>query len=308
MKKEGIVRLITRILLYQELAGYNIFRQVLSKGVKVRPNYLYMILTGMRSNGLLSARWIESSKGGPKRHLYSLSQKGKEQFRNMVNDSLTIMMDAYVQANLRARDVQDHANGLRTSLELSGVPYPRGADKFVIATPPFDPLICLPLGFRIISEIFPSTSLIVVKPQGINFYDERPNITFVDGQRHDMPLKDGFADYLMLEGFPKEATARSTIRECARVLKKDGHFILRFPIIMTEERRPKWTNFAEFAMNQYYEVFESDRGVSREEVKTLVSEYFDTHGEVERGVNVIIHATGKDESSIKKAELITVRR
>jgi hypothetical protein len=257
-----------------------------------------MILTEMRSKGHLSARWVESNKGGQKRHLYSLSENGREQFGTMVKDSLMIMMDAYVQKLLKAHDVQDHAKALRTSFELSGVPPPRGSDKFVIATPSFDPLICLPLGFRIISEMFPKCSLVVIKPKGINFYDDRPNITFLDGQRHDMPLKDEFADYLMLEGFPKEVPAKHTIRECARVLREGGHLILRFPVVMTEEKRPKWTNFGEFTMSQYYDVFESDRNVSRGQVGMLLSEYFESQVEIERGDNVVIRAIRKSKKSV----------
>ena len=295
MKKSGIANLITRIVLHRELSGYDIYREMLAKGVQIRPNYAYMILTEMRSKGLLSARWVESQRG-PRRHLYSLSEKGREEFRQMLRDSLTVMMDAYVQANLKARDGADHANSIKSSFDRYGVPHPGRGDRVVIATPPFDPLICLPLGFRVMSEIFPSSSIVVVKPPGVRFYDDRPNVTFLDGQRHDMPLKDGFADYLMLEGFPREASVKDTIRECARVLKENGHFILRVPKVMTEEQTPKFTNFAEFTMKQYYDVLEQDRKLSLENLRILLSEYFEKQKEAEiRGI-VIFYATCRKSS------------
>jgi ubiquinone/menaquinone biosynthesis C-methylase UbiE len=143
------------------------------------------------------------------------------------------------------------------------------------------------------SEMFPKSSIVVVNPPGLRFYDDRPNVTFVDGRRHDMPLKDGFADYLMLEGFPREASVRDTIRECARVIKDDGHFILRVPKVMTEEQIPRFTNFAEFTMKQYYDLLEQDRRVSLEGLRSLLSEYFERQKEAEiRGI-VVFYATCK---------------
>ncbi len=304
MKKHGITKLITRILLYRELPGYDVYREVLAKGVQVRPNYVYMILTEMRSKGLLAARWVESGNG-PRRHLYSLSEKGREDFRQMVKDSLMLMMDAYVQANLNARDGPDHANSIKRSFDAYGVPYPGRGERVVVATPPFDPLICLPLGFRVMSAMFPSSSIVVVKPPGLKFYDDRPNVTFVDGQRHDMPLKDGFADYLMLEGFPREASVKETIRECARVLKDNGHFILRVPKVMTEEQRPKFTNFAEFTMKQYYDILEQDRKISLENLRSLITEYFEKQEEADiRGI-VVFHATRKKSLTAARQAIST---
>ncbi len=291
-KKDEIAKLVTRVLLYGELSGYSVFKEVLEKGVEVRPNYLYMILGEMRSRGLLSARWVRLHKG-PRRHLYALSEKGRQEFQRMVKDSLVTMMDAYTEANLKARDVHDHANSIRTSFKVYGVPFPGGGDKVVIATPEFDPLICLPLGFRVMSEMFPSSSIVVVKPAGLKFYEDRRNVVYIDGQRHDMPLKDGFADYLMLEGIPREASVKDTVQESARVLKNNGHLLLRVPKVMTEEQKPRFTNFAEFAMKQYYDTLEESRPIDLEELRGLLSEHFETQRQVEiRGV-VVFYATRK---------------
>jgi DNA-binding PadR family transcriptional regulator len=315
MKKEGLVKLITRILLNRELCGYEVYREILAKGVQIRPNYLYMILTEMRSMGLLRARWVESKEeeeegeqrvGGPRRHLYSLDEKGREEFRRMVRESLTVMMDAYVHANLNARDWPDHASAIKSIYSSFGIPPPGKGDKVVFATPSFDPLVCLPLGFRLYSEIFPDSSIVVVKPPGLRFFDDRPNITYVDGQRYDMPLKDGYADYLILEGFPREVTEKKTLLECSRVLKDDsGYLTIRFPMISTEEHKPKWGNFAEFVMKQYYDTVEQDRKTSRERVNALISQYFARHMEAEiRGI-VVILASGKRGNAIARSREVT---
>lgn len=116
---------------------------------------------------------------------------------------------------------------------------------------------------------------------------------FLDGWRHDMPLKDGFADYLMLEGFPKEAPEEEVVSECLRVLKDDGHLIIRHPGVMTAERRPKFTTFGEFASRLFYDFSEQDRVVSTGRVKELLSSRCREIRDAENRGNVVIYASGR---------------
>src|SRR2546425_9063732 len=132
-----------------------------------------------------------------------------------------------------------------------------------------------------------------MKPPGVKFYDDRPNVTFVDGRRHDMPLKDGFADYLMLEGFPRAAPEAKTIAECARVLNDRGHRLIRVPGVMLEEHIPRFGNFAEFALKQYYDIAEQDRMVSITRVKSLLAACFGKLLESEVRGNLVMYAGEK---------------
>src|SRR5438132_314907 len=157
MNKEALKRLIIRILIDREISGYDAYKELVTKGIRLRSNYLYMILSEMRDKGLLKARWVENQRG-PRKHLYSLS--------------------------------------------------------------------------------------------------------------------DGFADYLMLEGFPRAAPEMKTILECARVLNDRGHLLIRVPSVMLEESRPRFGNFAEFALKQYYDISDQDRMVSLARVKSLLGESF----------------------------------
>ncbi len=292
MNKEGLKRLIIRILIDREISGYDAYKELLTKGVRVRSNYLYMILSEMRNNGLLKARWVENGKG-PRKHLYSLSGKGEEEFRQLVRESLNVIADAFVHANLNAQDLPDHVNVFQLSLARFGIPPPGDGNKFVYTAPSFDPLVCYPLGLRLLSEMFPTSSLFVVKPAGVKFYDDRPNVTFVDGRRHDMPLKDGFADYLMLEGFPRAAPETKTILECVRVLNDRGHLIIRVPSVMMEENKPRFGNFAEFALKQYYDNSEQDRMVSVVRIRSLLATFFGKLMEVEVRGNLVMYAGEK---------------
>ncbi len=292
MNKDSVKRLIIRLLIDREICGYDAYKELIAKGVRLRSNYLYMILCEMRNKGLLKARWVDDQKGRRK-HLYSLSENGQEEFRQQVRDSLNVMMDAFVHANLNTRDLSDHLFALKGAFAWSGIPPPGEGSKFVFTIPSFDPLSCYPLQLRVASEMYPTVSLFVVKPSGVKYYDDRPNVTFVDGQRHDMPLKDGFADYLMLEGFPKAVPETKTILECARVLNDRGHLIVRVPGVMVEENKPRFNNFAEFALKQYYDNAGQDRIVSITRVRSLLAGCFGKLMEAELRGTFVIYAGEK---------------
>ena len=292
MNKEALKRLIIRILIDREISGYDAYKELVTKGIRLRSNYMYMILSEMRNKGLLKARWVENQRG-PRKHLYSLSESGHEEFREQVRDSLGVIMDAFVHANLNAQDLPDHVKVFKGALAWFGIQPPGRGDKFVYTSPSFDPLVCYPLGIRLLSETYPATSLVVVKPPGVKFYDDRPNVTFVDGRRHDMPLRDGFADYLMLEGFPRAAPEMKTILECARVMNDRGHLLIRVPSVMLEESRPRFGNFAEFALKQYYDISDQDRMVSLARVKNLLGESFARVMEADVRGNLVLYAGEK---------------
>lgn len=64
------------MLLDSELSGYDLYKEMTRKGVRIHSNYLYMVLTSMHRRRLLKDRWVEGA-GRPRRHLYSLSREGK---------------------------------------------------------------------------------------------------------------------------------------------------------------------------------------------------------------------------------------
>ena len=287
-------KLIVRMLLDRELSGYDLHKEMTSKGVKIRSNYVYMVLASMHGRGLLKGRWLEGA-GGPRRHLYSLSREGKEEFMLLVQESVNLIMDAFVHANLGAQDLPDHSDSVRGMFERLGVPFPRCGARFIVSVPAFDPLMCYPIAFRVLGETFPDASVWVIKPPSVKIPSDGANLTFLDGWRHDMPVKDGFADYLMLEGFPKEASEEDEVSECLRVLKNDAHLIIRHPAVMTAERRPKFTTFGEFASRLFYDFSEQDRLISVERVKELLSSRCREIRDAENRGNVVIYGSGKIE-------------
>lgn len=292
MKKGALENVIVRMLLQRELSGYDIYKELAMKGVKMRSNYLYMILNAMHDRGMLRDHWVEGASG-PRRRLYSLSKKGEEEFRGLLKESVGLVMDAFVHANLNAEDLPDHSNAVKALFASLRIPPPSTGSKLVVIVPSFDPLLCYPIAFYVLGETFPDASVFVIKPPGVKLQVDRSNLTFLDGWRHDIPLKDGFADYLMLEGFPAEASEEDVLSECVRVLKDDGHLIIRHPGVMTDEKRPKFTTFGEFASRLFYDVTEQDRTISVQRVKQLLSRQYKKLNDAENRGSVVFYGSMK---------------
>ncbi|MDE1854037.1 MAG: PadR family transcriptional regulator [Thaumarchaeota archaeon] len=289
MEKGALRRLILRILANRELSGYEAWKELGAKGVKIRTNYLYMILAEMHRRELLKGRWVEGRRG-PRRHLYTPSRKGEEELRKLLAESIEFVAAAFAQANMTARNLPEHVSSVRASFTSMGVPTPGSGKRIVLTTPSLDPLICFPLSYQAFGEAFPAASVVVVKPPGTTFTVDAPNVTFLDGSRCNMPMKDGFADYLLLEGFPAGAPVEVTLAECYRVLKDRGYLIIRLPSVMTEEKKPNFSNLAEFAYRLYYDFTGQDAMVSVERIKQLLSKRSGSLTDlVDRG-NVVICA------------------
>jgi DNA-binding PadR family transcriptional regulator len=304
-------KLIIRLLRESEATGSELFRQLTSKGVRTWPNHVYSSLAKMEREGLLKSRWIGNPKRGlSRKHVYSLSGKGTREFRKIMKDSVGLLMSEFVRSNLDVRELSDHSVAIASIISLVGVPPPSRADaKVVLALPNPDPLICYPINFLALSDVVPNAAIYVVKPPGTQFnLDPRPNLVFVDGWRHEMPLRESFADYLSLDGFPDVVPEEETIRECARVLKDDGHLIVSVPGVMTEEKRPRHVSFQEFVLEQYYSFYGDDRMVSVARVRDLLTQYFKEVKDRELYGDTYFYAKGKSLKQATNLPIVATER
>jgi len=101
----------------------------------------------------------------------------------------------------------------------------------------------------------------------------------------------------MLEGFPKAASEAKTILEYAMVLKDTGHLLIRVPSVMMEENKPRFGNFAEFALKQFYDASDQDKVVSVARVRSALSECFGKIKESEFRGNLIMYAGERKSAS-----------
>lgn len=307
MNKLDLKRLILRLLIEREAYGYDIIQQLSVKGVKPARNYLYSILLEMERDGLIHGRWVGESPR--KKHVFSLTAAGRREFDAAVRRSLDFLMGAYNQNNIEEMPtvlapIIRFYSGLARTI---GIPTSRIRDmNVVMAVGSFDPLVCYPNAFVALSTLSPDGKVFVVKDPEMNFCETRPNMVVLDGWRNDLPLKDGMADLLTLQGFPSGVTEEKTIEECARVLRKDGHLVVEVMKVMIKEKTAPFLRFVEFVAKEYYSHNGKDRVVSLARVKGALSNYFGSVVELDTGDNLVFHATKRTPN--KREELYPTAR
>lgn len=288
-----------RMLYGREYNGYEVMKQLANEGVRLRSNYIYMVLTEMEEKGMLKGRWNENAEG-PRKHFHSLSEDGVTEYRRRQRGSLDFLMGTYIRTNFSRTDlpglIQTYGRFVAQVLDTLDVPSPNMQGvRFVVTVPYCDPLTYHPIEYYAMSESFPKASVYLVKPKEMKLYEERPNLFLVDGFRHDIPLKDVFADFLYLRGFPKCVSEDNCLRECLRVLKSDGHLIVQLSTIMTQEKSPVCPSFSEFLSRLFYDVYEQDRVVSLDAAKSLLSNHFKKVRDIESCGNIYLYANKRKE-------------
>ncbi len=133
----------------------------------------------------------------------------------------------------------------------------------------------------------------IVKPEGAQFYDPPLGVTVLDGRRNDLPFKDGFADFLLVAGLPAYSSVDETIKECERVLNDEGHFILKHPNSLTEDRAPKYLAGYEQYAKLVYETYDLDKVVDLGNLVRRLSTQFESVKEHVIGGSTWIHAHRK---------------
>ena len=295
LRKYELEGRILRMLHDKEFTGYDIAKQLSEEGAKMQLNYVYMILTEMADRGILKGRW-EGNEEGLRKHFYTRGENGEQEFRGMQRGSLDFLMGAYVQTNFSRPDlpnlIQTYSQFLIQLYKALGVPIPNAqGTKLILAVPYCDPLTYHPMEYYALSEAFPNASINLVKPPEMRLYNERSNLVLLDGWRHDMPLKDNYADYLYLRGFPKCVSEEDAISESLRVLKEDGHFVVQVSNVMIEEKAPVCPSFSEFLSKLFYDIYDQDKVINLKQVKAMLSKQFKTLRDIESCGNMYLYAS-----------------
>ncbi len=275
-------RIILRVLSEEELCGYDLWKNLSSKGFKFHSNHIYVTLAGMERRGLVSSRWLDKDNGtkAPRKHLYTIGGKGIEEMNTYLTEALNLLMTSYVNF---IRNVEDYSGFSSVIMQASAslqMPLPAEGARIVLAIPYHDPLTCYQMIYSL-SDTFRSTQLYVITPPEMELHQVRANMTTLHGWRYDMPLRDGFADYLIMEGFPRQVSEQKTVAECARVVGGEGIFIIQVKNAMVSEKKSQYPFFSEYVERLYYDLFRQDREISQKGLSLLLSRHFGALKEID---------------------------
>lgn len=286
IKKLAIKRSVLRTIALKDRYGNEILEDLRLAGIQPKSNYLYEILSEMEKEGLIRGRWSLNSGGRPSRHYYGLAEGGEKELDHMVWESFDLINERVLLA--RVKETPGMLDAVFSKID---VPAPTG--KFVAVLPESNPAVSYWLHLHSQIATFQNTTLYVVKPPNIPFPDPPSGITVLDGRRSNLPLKDGFADYLLMAGLPADSGVEETLEECARILNNDGHLILKHPNSLSEDRSQKSVAGYEYFANLLYEIYDRDGMINFGIVLKMLSRRFQKVSEGIFGGSTWIHAYSK---------------
>jgi DNA-binding PadR family transcriptional regulator len=217
-----------------ELYGYDINRRLAQQDMSSNISRLYGVLNEMQKDRLLGNRW-ERSKEGPRKKMYSLTDKGREALNEILLAAIStvhLFYGDYLRSLFPKVDVfGDIMNVLTDGLQQG------------------DSQAYLSNSFSGINQVLirslhaknPEGKLYLIKPSYLDFSTEMENTNVFDGTYHDLPFKDDFVNRLIVVGVPtQEALVESTI-EWRRVIKEGGRLSIITPTILIQSHEEPMT-------------------------------------------------------------------
>lgn len=234
LRTDDLKRAILLMLRNNELYGYDINRRLAQQDMSSNISRLYGVLNEMQKDRLLGNRW-ERSKEGPRKKMYSLTDKGREALNEILLAAIStvhLFYGDYLRSLFPKVDVfGDIMNVLTDGLQQG------------------DSQAYLSNSFSGINQVLirslhaknPEGKLYLIKPSYLDFSTEMENTNVFDGTYHDLPFKDDFVNRLIVVGVPtQEALVESTI-EWRRVIKEGGRLSIITPTILIQSHEEPMT-------------------------------------------------------------------
>lgn len=195
---------------------------------------LYGVLNEMQKDRLLGDRW-ERSKEGPRKKMYSLTEKGREALNEILLGAIStvhLFYGDYLRSLYPGVDVFGDIMGLLTDGLKEG-------DSTAYISHNFDGINQVLI--RTIHQSNPQGKLYLVKPSDLDFNIDMENTNVFDGIYHDLPFKDNFIERLVVIGVPAPETLVESVQEWSRVVKEGGRLTVITPSILIQEHEEPMT-------------------------------------------------------------------
>ncbi len=288
--------LVLRMLAERPRHGYELARDLRAKGFRTERNYLHKMLKALYTQGLLRKSWQEGPHG-PRRLVYSLAEPGRTALRMEAAKAFEFLRSMY--------DIQAAVSGLAVSipemfLHFADVTGPHLNKKRVVQYASYvDPTVCNTAQTIGITRAFPDKEHYIVKPPYVDAPANLEGATVLNGLPHDIPLRDGFAEVLGVDGLIGCRTVEEAMREWHRILAPGGLLYLMIPkSIVSGEDGP--IGFADYIERTYYET-KGGLVASATELTECASEYFDKVASSDYLGYIHIFAEGKKERVRREA-------
>jgi PadR family transcriptional regulator PadR len=263
MHKDDLKKTIVELLDTAEMHGYEIQKQLASRGFRPNISYLYRVLAEMETEGYLQGTRMKSALG-PERKVYRLGKKGTEKMDQELKEAVKTIHVKYVQYLAK---LPPEKSAIRKLQRLLNSQVARGDTILVVAPQVFYDWMIPTLGNGL-----EDGKIYLVKPQNVKLSVEHANLIVLDNPVENIPLKDNYVDAVRVHGEPKNI--HRALKEFHRVLRKDGSLAFIVPYF-----RPKKDNYpltlGEFAEKVEHEILEGDKTkLDYAAAGSLLSRYF----------------------------------
>jgi PadR family transcriptional regulator PadR len=256
MRTADLKKTILKLFRGKELYGYDINKTLANQGIEVDLSRLYAVLNDMRKEGILNDRW-EKSSSGPRKKMYSISNKGKENLNEILLEAIATVHSFYGDY---LRSLLPEINVFEKIIELLSENMNDDENLAYFTTKFFD-IHELLLGILHKQNINGKTYLIL--PRNVKVETKLEGINVLDGSYTDLPFKDNHIHRLLLIDLPSQETIDESIKEWHRVLSKEGRLAILTPTILIEKQIHP-LSIGDFVEKQEHEVIEQGQHVDRE--------------------------------------------
>jgi DNA-binding PadR family transcriptional regulator len=273
LRTEELKKTILKMFGGSELYGYDVNRRLSLQGVEVELSRLYRVLNEMRKDGLLDDRW-EKSRHGPRKKMYSVSEKGRGALNEILLEAIATvhrfygeyLMSLYPEINVFGEILGLLAEGLEGHETIAYITTKYlGIHELIVSR---------------LKEMVPEGRIYIVKPDSLDISVNLENVYIHNGSYEDIPFKNRFVDRLILIDLPSKEIIEEAAREWQRVVNEKGIISIFTPTILIQRQDDPLT-IGDFVEKYEHEIIEKGEHVDREILLSTLGNLFKQVGERE---------------------------
>jgi len=266
MKTEDLKRVVLKTFKGQEFYGYEAHKRLASEDIKIEISRLYGVLNEMLREGLLDARW-EKSKFGPRKRLYRIGQKGREELDKILLDAIATVHSFYGDYLLNLPPESNVFDALCKPL----IDQLRGPGCIAYVTPKYSTM-----HERFMHNLHkgvPQAKIYLVKPKSVMADLKLDDVLLLDGGYDDVPFKEGYLDLLISASIPPKDSLETTLKEWQRVLKPSGTLAIFTPTVILQKYKDP-LSIGEFVEKYEHETSGKGQYVTEKFLRALLKRFF----------------------------------
>ncbi|MFW9964297.1 MAG: helix-turn-helix transcriptional regulator [Candidatus Sifarchaeia archaeon] len=222
MRTPELKSIILKLIGNREFYGYEMHKELEEMQIRIGIGRLYSVLAEMKKEGLLEDRW-ERSQAGPRRRVYHIGRKGKNEREKLLMEAIRTVHEFYVEYLLSLppkmsvfkRVSKDLAKNLSKNANIGYV-----ASKFS------DPVRRI---IRQLRDDVPDGRVFAISSDSANIDLGIDNVVVIEGSFEDIPMKDDYLNLLVVTGNLQEDNLDAYLSEWRRVIGKDGALVIAVP-------------------------------------------------------------------------------